>query len=84
MVTNSNMPHFVAQDGVQNLYCTRGSWCGYFAKLGLDKGRCIQPSGLQGARNQGHAGQHIFRRSLAHLPQAIMCIKVAIGIAQAF
>ena len=81
VVANCYMAYFVAQDDVEQFNRFQRSGRSSFSQLGLNQGRGIESACFQGAGNQRHAGQNIVRCFLAHVPKAIMRIKVAVLVA---
>ena len=74
------MADFIGQDAVQDLGAVRVA---RRSKLGTDAGVGVQAARLQGAGDEGHAGEAVAGGFLGHVPQAVVGGEVAIVRAQA-
>ncbi len=82
VVADGHMAHFLGEDDVQNGHGRQRVACTHAAQLALDQRCGIQAARLQRARHQGHACGDVVRGFLAHAPQALVCRKVAVIVAQ--
>jgi hypothetical protein len=78
VVADRHMADFVAQDHVEDLDGTQAAGA-HLPQLVLDLRRGVQPARFQRARHQRHAREHVAGGLLAHQPQAVVRIEVAVA-----
>src|SRR5690606_31909045 len=76
-VADGDVSDLVVQDDVEDLHGTNVARTG---ELVLNQWRGVQPARFQGAWHQGHAREDVFAGFLAHGPQTVVRIEIAVVV----
>ena len=77
-VADQHMTDFVAQNHVEN---RRRRVIARLQQARADRRRGVEAARLERARHQRHAREHVAAGALAHIPQAVVRGKIAVGVA---
>src|SRR5476649_638007 len=79
VIANQHMTDFIAENYVEN---GRRCMIARLSETAANGRSSVQPTRLQCARHERHAGKHVATRALRHLPKTIVRGKIAVLMAE--